>query len=206
LAVRASTMGESERLLLEIGAAVLAIVFLIKSAVWPLGFWLPTTYAAAAPPVGAMLVLMTKVGIYVLLHLWQLVVAEQTELLNAQCGGVVVAGGLLTRDFGTIGMLGSQELGGMVGFSAIISSCTLLAALGYGERRVISAALLYLISSTLAVAAFMLLMELIERIRKPSAAVLALTMEAFAIDDAPEESAGATSEEHTSELQSRETI
>lgn len=190
LAVRASTMGESERLLLEIGAAVLAIVFLIKSAVWPLGFWLPTTYAAAAPPVGAMLVLMTKVGIYVLLRLWQLVFAEQTELLNALSGVVLVTGGLLTLAFGTIGMLGSQELGRMAGFSAIISSGTLLAALGYGEPRVISAALFYLISSTLAVAAFMLLMELIERIRKPSAAVLALTMEAFAIDDAPEESAG----------------
>ena len=34
------------------------------------------------------------------------------------------------------------------------------------------------------------LVELIERIRKPSAAILALTMEAFAIEDAPEESAG----------------
>src|SRR5690606_35410007 len=71
--IRARGLGESERLLLEIGAAVLAIVFLIKCAVWPLGCWLPTTYAAAAPPVAAMLVLMTKVGIYVLLRLWQLV-------------------------------------------------------------------------------------------------------------------------------------
>ena len=78
----------------------------------------------------------------------------------------------------------------MAGFSAIISSGTLLAAIGYGEPRVISAALFYLVSSTLAVAAFVLLMELIERIRKPSAAMLALTMEAFAIDDDPEESAG----------------
>lgn len=78
----------------------------------------------------------------------------------------------------------------MAGFSAIISSGTLLAAIGYGQPKVISAALFYLVSSTLAVAAFMLLMELIERIRKPSATMLALTMEAFAIDDSPEESAG----------------
>lgn len=78
----------------------------------------------------------------------------------------------------------------MAGFSAIISSGTLLAAIGYGEPKVVSAALFYLISSTLAVAAFMLLIELIERIRKPSSTILALTMEAFAIDDAPEESAG----------------
>ena len=190
LAVRAASMGDSERLLLETGAAVLAIAFLTKSAMWPLGFWLPTTYSAAAPPVAAMLVLMTKVGIYAILRLWLLVFADQADSLNALSGAVLVTGGLLTLAFGTIGLLGSQELGRMAGFSAIISSGTLLAAIGYGQPKVISAALFYLVSSTLAVAAFMLLMELIERIRKPSATMLALTMEAFAIDDSPEESAG----------------
>lgn len=190
LAVRAASMSDSERLLLETGAAVLAIAFLTKSAMWPLGFWLPTTYSAAAPPVAAMLVLMTKVGIYAILRLWLLVFADQADSLNALSGAVLVTGGLLTLAFGTIGLLGSQELGRMAGFSAIISSGTLLAAIGYGQPKVISAALFYLVSSTLAVAAFMLLMELIERIRKPSATMLALTMEAFAIDDSPEESAG----------------
>ena len=190
LAVRAASMDDSQRLLLEVGAAVLAIAFLTKSAMWPLGFWLPTTYSAAAPPVAAMLVLMTKVGIYAILRLWLLVFADQADSLNALSGAVLVTGGLLTLAFGTIGLLGSQELGRMAGFSAIISSGTLLAAIGYGQPKVISAALFYLVSSTLAVAAFMLLMELIERIRKPSATMLALTMEAFAIDDSPEESAG----------------
>ena len=190
LAVRAASMDDSQRLLLEVGAAVLAIAFLTKSAMWPLGFWLPTTYSAAAPPVAAMLVLMTKVGVYVILRLWMLVFAEQAEVLNAISGYALIAGGLATLAFGAIGLLASQELGRMAGFSAIISSGTLLAAIGYGEPRVISAALFYLVSSTLAVAAFVLLMELIERIRKPSAAMLALTMEAFAIDDDPEESAG----------------
>ena len=190
LAVRAASMGDSERLLLEVGAAILAIAFLTKSAMWPLGFWLPTTYAAAAPPVGAMLVLMTKVGVYVLLRLWLLVFADQETSLQAISGTALVVGGLLTLAFGTIGLLGSQELGRMAGFSAIISSGTLLAAVGYGEQQVVGAALFYLLSSTLAVAAFMLLIELIERIRKPSAAMLALTMEAFAIDNDPEESAG----------------
>ena len=190
LAVRAASMDDSQRLLLEVGAAVLAVTFLIKSAMWPLGFWLPTTYAAAAPPVAAMLVLMTKVGVYVLLRLWLLVFAEQAEVLSALSGHALIIGGLATLAFGAIGLLASQELGRMAGFSAIISSGTLLAAIGYGEPRVVSAALFYLVSSTLAVAAFMLLIELIERIRKPSAAMLALTMEAFAIDDDPEESAG----------------
>lgn len=190
LAARVSTLGDNDRLLLETGTAILAIAFLTKSAMWPLGFWLPTTYSAAAPPVAAMLVLMTKVGIYVLLRLWLLIFADPAADLTAITGIALVCAGLVTLAFGTIGLLASQELGRMAGFSAIISSGTLLAAIGYGEPKVVSAALFYLISSTLAVAAFMLLIELIERIRKPSSTILALTMEAFAIDDAPEESAG----------------
>lgn len=62
--------------------------------------------------------------------------------------------------------------------------------ISYGQVSLTSAALFYLLSSTLAVAAFMLLIELIERIRNPAAAMLALTMEAFAIEDEPGESAG----------------
>jgi multicomponent K+:H+ antiporter subunit D len=53
----------------QIGAAVLALAFMIKSVMWPLGFWLLTTYAAASPPVAAMLVMMTKVGTYAILRL-----------------------------------------------------------------------------------------------------------------------------------------
>ena len=190
LALRAGTLGGNEQLLLEIGSAILAIAFLTKSAMWPLGFWLPTTYSAAAPPVAAMLVLMTKVGIYAVLRIWLLVFADNEASWVSLSGNLLIAAGVITLAFGTIGMLGSQELGRMSGFAAIISSGTLLITIGYGGQQVIASALFYLFSSTLAVAAFMLLMELVERIRKPSASILALTMEAFAIEADPQESAG----------------
>src|SRR5690554_7900201 len=93
---------------------------------------------------------------------------------------------MATIAFGVIGLFASQEPGRMAGYSAIISSGTLLAAISYAQPSVISAALFYLLSSTLAVGAFMLLIELIERIRTPGAALLAVTMEAFAIDDEPQ--------------------
>src|SRR3546814_3475910 len=63
------TVPENTRSLLHAGAAILGIAFLVKTAMWPLGFWLPRTYAASAPAVAAMFALMTKVGIYVLLRL-----------------------------------------------------------------------------------------------------------------------------------------
>src|SRR3546814_8281076 len=41
------TLPENTRSLLHAGAAILGIAFLIKTAMWPLGFWLPRTYAAS---------------------------------------------------------------------------------------------------------------------------------------------------------------
>ena len=47
LALRIPALAAEQRGLLEAGAAVLGVAFLVKAAMWPLGFWLPTTYAAA---------------------------------------------------------------------------------------------------------------------------------------------------------------
>ena len=47
LAMRIPQVPAEDRVLVEVGAAILAIAFLVKAAMWPLGFWLPSTYAAA---------------------------------------------------------------------------------------------------------------------------------------------------------------
>ena len=57
----------------------------------------------------------------------------------------------------------------MAGYGAIISSGTLLAVLGHSGSAVARLGY-YLLGSTLAMAAFMLLIELTERIRPPGAA------------------------------------
>ena len=46
-----SSRADSDRMLLETGAAILGVAFLVKAGMWPLSFWLPSTYAVAAPPV-----------------------------------------------------------------------------------------------------------------------------------------------------------
>ena len=188
LAGRVGQLSDDELTLLKLGVSILALAFLTKSAMWPVGFWLPTTYAAASPPVAAMLVLMTKIGVYVVLRLWLLVFSDGPA---AGFGfDALLWGGVVTLAFGTIGLLASQEPGRMAGYAAVVSSGTLLSAVGYGQPSLVGMALFYLISSTLAVGAFLLLIELINRIRTPSAAMLALTMEAFAVEDAPEEPVG----------------
>src|SRR5690606_1523852 len=72
----APMIAAEDRGLFEAGAAILGIAFLIKAGAWPLHFWLPNTYSAAAPPVAALFAIMTKVGFYVILRLWLLVFAN----------------------------------------------------------------------------------------------------------------------------------
>jgi len=187
---RVATLNAQDTWLLQIGATVLALAFLTKGAMWPLGFWLPTTYASASPPVGAMLVVMTKVGIYAVLRVWLAVFGDEAGALEGFGLTALTVGGMATLLFGAIGMFASEDGGRMAGYGAIVSSGTLLAVIGHAGSAVLASGLYYLLGSTLAIAAFMLLIELAERIRPPGAALVAVTMEAFAIEDKPEEAVG----------------
>ncbi|WP_449425595.1 proton-conducting transporter transmembrane domain-containing protein, partial [Rhodanobacter lindaniclasticus] len=112
---------ERTRALLHAGAAILGVAFLIKTAMWPLGFWLPRTYAAAAPAVAAMFALMTKVGIYVLLRLGLLLFGDGAGPASAHFGSDwMVWGGMATLVAGIVGMLGARELGKLAGYNVVI--------------------------------------------------------------------------------------
>src|SRR5690606_17607494 len=105
LALRVPTLGVQDPWLLRIGASVLALAFLTKCAMWPLGLWLPTTYASASAPVGAMLVLMTKVGVYSVLRVWLAVFGDGAGALGGFGLAALSMGGMATLAFGAIGML-----------------------------------------------------------------------------------------------------
>ncbi|MCK0195385.1 monovalent cation/H+ antiporter subunit D [Ancylobacter sp. 6x-1] len=173
------TLEPHDRMLLEGGAAVLGLAFLVKAGMWPLGFWLPTTYSAACAPVAALFAIMSKLGIYTVLRLSLLFFGEESGASAGFGAEWLLYGGLATIAFGGIGALASQSMPRLAGYCVIISSGTLLAAIGTGNSAVISGALFYLVSSTLAAAAFFLLIELIERGRDAGADVLAVTMEVF---------------------------
>jgi multicomponent K+:H+ antiporter subunit D len=78
-------------------------------------------------------------------------------------------------------------MGRLAGYSVLVSSGTLLAAVGMGDAAVVSGALFYLVSSTLTTAAFFLLIELVERAREPAADLLAVTREAYGEDGGEDE-------------------
>lgn len=187
LAIRIPKIDEEYRMMLESGAAILGVAFLIKAGMWPLSFWLPTTYVAAPAPVAAIFAIMSKVGIYVLLRLSLLFFGETPDMPGGFGSQVFFFGGMATIAFGTIGILASQALGRLAGFSVLVSSGTLLASIGLVQVDVTAGALFYLVSSTLAISAFFMLVELVERGQNAVANVLAVTMEAFGKSDEEEE-------------------
>ncbi len=183
LALRIPLLSPTELTLFQTGAAILGVAFLIKAGMWPLGMWLPTTYAAAAPPVAAMFAIMSKVGVYVILRLISILIGDGSSTSAHFAGVALQYGGLATIIFGTIGVLASQGVARIACFSVLVSSGTLLAIVGYEDASVTAGALYYLVSSTLALASLFLLVELMERGRSPGDDVLAVTLEAYGDDD-----------------------
>ncbi len=156
----------SDRGLLHAGAAILAIAFLAKAGLWPLNFWLPQAYAAASAPAAAVFAILTKVGVYAVLRLWTLCFPADAGASAGFGGGVLVWGGIVTLAFGALGMLASQQLARLAGYSVIASSGTLVATIGFAAPALSGGALFYLASSTLAGCAMFLLVELLERSRQ----------------------------------------
>lgn len=194
LASRIPALPAQDRILLETGAVVLGIAFLVKAGMWPLCFWLPTAYSVAVAPVAAIFVILTKVGFYVLLRLSLLLFGVEAGAAAGFGRILLTAGGMATIAFGASGVLASQSMGRLAGFSILVSSGTLLAAVGMADVAVTSGALFYMVSSTLTISAFFLLIELVDRVQDPVANVLSVTMEAYGEDmeeDFQEEEVGA---------------
>jgi multicomponent K+:H+ antiporter subunit D len=171
LGLRIAQLDPADRGLVHAAAAILATAFFAKAGAWPLNFWLVPAYSAAVSPVGAVFSLLTKLGIYTLLRLWTVLFAPDTGA-SAQFGqGVLLAVGLATLFVGALGIVGTQRLSNLAGFGVLISAGTLLTAIGFGQPAVWAGALYYMLSSTLAAAAFFLLIDMIERWRNAGASI-----------------------------------
>ena len=185
LAAQIPTLSPEKKPLLKAAAGILGIAFLVKAAMWPLCFWLPITYMASAPPVAAMFAVLSKVGVYVILRMTSLFGTGVGETgIGAE---LLVAGGFATVAFGTFGVLASQGLGRLAGSTVLVSSGTLLAVVGMfglgAGPPIVAAGLYYLVSSTLAISALFLIIELVERDEGSFATVFAVTAELYGFSE-----------------------
>ncbi len=151
LAVRLAELPVADAGLARAAAMLLLVVFALKAAVLPLGFWLPETYGAAPAPVAALFAVMTKVGVYGIVRMSMLAFGADAGMLQGWGATALLAAGLSTAAFGALFALAATRLTSLVGSVMLISSGTLVAATTLGPP-VLGGALYYLVHSTLVAA------------------------------------------------------
>lgn len=148
------TLDNDQHRLAIAGGLLLFVVFGIKAAMLPVGFWLPKTYAVATTPVAAIFTIMTKVGVYAILRVNGTVFNDALGAHFLQTWLLPI--GLLTSLYGVIGALAAERLRRFVGFMVLSSIGTILVAISMLNTQAWSAGLYYLVHSTVIAASFYL--------------------------------------------------
>lgn len=156
LAIKLPILPEWDAGLARAAALLLLVVFGVKAALLPLGFWLPETYGSAPGPIAALFAIMTKVGIYAIVRLSLTVFGGSDGLLGEWGQPALFALGITTIAFGALGALATKRLTGLIAYLVVISSGMLIAASTLGPAAV-GGALYYLVHTTLTVAALFLI-------------------------------------------------
>jgi multicomponent K+:H+ antiporter subunit D len=165
LALRAAAVPAADRPLVEAAGLMLLVAFGIKAAALPLGFWLPSTYAAAPAPVAALFAIMTKVGLYAIARVGTLVYGDGSY--QGVLGPLLVAIGLGTLAFAALAGLAARDLRSLAAWMIAGSAGTVLLLVGVGTPRSLGAAMFYLPHATFAAAALMLVGGLLATARGP---------------------------------------
>lgn len=165
MANRVPLLDQHEQALAKAGGLLLLVVFGLKAALLPLHFWLPKTYAAASAPVAALFAIMTKVGIYSIIRIHMSVFGEDAGALANIANPWLWPLALLTLTMGAVGVLASPGLKLTVANLVIVSVGTLLLGIAIQRESATSAALYYMVHTTMITGAFFLIADLISKQR-----------------------------------------
>ncbi|MDI9244801.1 monovalent cation/H+ antiporter subunit D [Marinobacter sp. CHS3-4] len=161
LALKIPQVAAENQPIVKAGGMMLLVVFGLKAAILPLCFWLPKAYANATAPVAALFAIMTKVGIYAILRVYNLIFGSEAGDLAGLGMDWLFPLALITLAMGVIGALGAANLRKLFAWQVIISVGTLLAAISFSTEKGTSAALFYLLNTTWVVGGLFLLADLI---------------------------------------------
>ena len=161
LAVKVASLPPGDAALLRVAGVLMMLVFAVKAALVPLQFWLPGTYANAPGPVAALFAVMTKVGAYAVIRVYTLAFPTDTAATGTLFADLLAPAALVTIAVGSVGVLGATTLARQAAFAAIASMGMLFVAVAAFQPQATSAALYYLVHSTLAGAALFLIVDLV---------------------------------------------
>ena len=165
MAIKVGQLQGENATLAKTGALLLLVVFGLKAAMLPMHFWLPKTYASASAPVAALFAIMTKVGVYSIFRVYTVIFGEHAGELENIATPWLWPLALLTITIGSIGVMASPSVRTLSANLVIVSSGTLLACAAINSIEATSAALYYMVHSTIASAALFLLADIISRQR-----------------------------------------
>lgn len=147
--------------LIEVAAVLFLIAFGVKSAVFPLYFWLPASYHTPPSAVSAIFGgLLTKVGVYALIRIFTLVFFEDAFLQD-----VVLIIAVLTLFSGALGALIQNNIRKVFSYLIICHIGFMMAGLGMFTKVAIAGAVFYLINDIIIKTNIFMVTGLIYRIK-----------------------------------------
>jgi multicomponent Na+:H+ antiporter subunit D len=149
------------KVVVEVVAILLLVVFGLKAAIFPLYFWLPDGYPAPPPAISAFFGgVATKVGVYSMMRVFPLVFPAQAGMV----GEVLLALGAISMLVGVLGAVCQTELRRLLSFHIVSQIGYLVFALGLFTEAGVAAAIFYMVHYTLVKCALFLLAGVMERI------------------------------------------
>lgn len=165
MSVAVQNVPAEDRGVIAAAGLLLLVVFGVKAAMFPLYLWLPGAYGYTSAPVAALFAIMTKVGLYAIIRVHGTVFGEEAGALAFIHSNWVLAGGLATSILAALGVVASRGLRQQVAYLILTSVGILLIGIGLNSEAALSAAIYYLVHSTLLGAALFLLADVILRAR-----------------------------------------
>lgn len=142
-------------------AALLFAAFGIKSAVFPLFFWLPASYHT--PPVAVTTIfsaLLTKVGVYVLVRIFTLIFVQEAEAGQA----LILAAAGLTMVTGVLGAVAQHEMRRLLSFHIVSQIGYLVMGLGLLTPLALAGTVFFMVHVIAAKSALFLVTGIVKRL------------------------------------------
>lgn len=142
-------------------AALLFAAFGIKSAVFPLFFWLPASYHT--PPVAVTTIfsaLLTKVGVYVLVRIFTLIFVQEAEAGRT----LILAAAGLTMVTGVLGAVAQHEMRRLLSFHIVSQIGYLVMGLGLLTPLALAGTIFFMVHVIAAKSALFLVAGIVKRL------------------------------------------
>jgi len=161
MSYRVGLLQPEDQTLAKTGGLLLLLVFSLKSALLPLHFWLPKTYAAASASVVALFAVLTKVGFYSICRVFAGIFGSDAGALANLATPWIWPLAIATIAIGNLGVCAATSLRLVAANIVIVSVGTLLLAFVIGGGYSLSIGFYYLLHSTVVTGALFLIADLI---------------------------------------------